>query len=104
MMTKRVEPQGRHSWQRRYNRLLAAGGRPTADMKRHALAKANGRCTGCNIPWRKAAKTMPAWRVQPIDFHHRKRVVDGGKTTKRNIAAVCWLCNLSERNRKSANQ
>jgi hypothetical protein len=93
MMTLRKEPPGRHSWQKRYNRLLRAGGRPTAEMKRHALEKARGRRTMCKTPW--GSVRMPSWRKQPVDYHHKRRIVDGGRTTKRNIAAVCWRCNLS---------
>jgi 5-methylcytosine-specific restriction endonuclease McrA len=87
------EPPGRHSWQRYYNRLKRAGGRITTAMKLAALDRANGRCEICGTLWHRVP--LPKHRRTPVDFHHKRRIIDGGRTTARNVMAVCWRCNMS---------
>ena len=91
VMTLRQIPAGSVTWHTYYNRLHAAGGRVTKAIKDHALAAANGRCTICKTKWRNVK--MPPHRKTPWDFHHKRPLIKGGRTTKRNIQAVCLWCN-----------
>jgi hypothetical protein len=76
------------AWLRGNPRLKA--GPITPEIQRHALKRANGRCPACRTPWEKIK--IPKHRTRAWDFHHRKRVVDRGKTTKDNIQALCHVC------------
>lgn len=76
------------AWLRGNPRLKA--GPVTPEIERGALRRARGRCPECRTPWEKIK--LPKYRKRAWDFHHRKRIVDRGKSTKENVQVLCFNC------------
>ena len=82
-----------------------------ARLRYSAYRAQSGRCFYCGLPmWVRDPEsfaaahriTLPQARLLQCTAEHLEARQDGGKDTKRNIAAACYYCNQRRHDRKVA--